>query len=189
MDGRKYQRKSGIKRTLVMLLALVLMTSAFIPGLTARAAEEPATPPEGEEETLTLEKVLENPPTDYETSTEYLNNLDTLVQKLDVDCTKDDCKALYDAVVKAQALIAELTLTEEQETAFTKLAEDILTCLKEEKGYKPEEEEEITPLSDPEPTPDPVCPGDDTCTIEGCTNHVPVCDNCQGEHKTEECTK
>ena len=192
MDGRKYQRKSGIKRTLVMLLALVLMTSAFIPGLTARAAEEPATPPEGEEETLTLEKVLENPPTDYETSTEYLNNLDTLVQKLDVDCTKDDCKALYDAVVKAQALIAELTLTEEQETAFTKLAEDILTCLKEEKGYKPEEEEEITPLSDPEPTPDPVCPGDDTCTIEGCTNHAPKCpgdDTCTIEGCTNHAPK
>ena len=53
------------RQGLAFLLTLVFMTSAFIPGLTARAAE-------GSEAggTLTLEKVLGNPPTDYETSIE-----------------------------------------------------------------------------------------------------------------------
>lgn len=158
------------RQGLAFLLALVLMTSAFIPGLTARAAEG---------EGLTLEEVLENPPTDYETSIEYLNKLDSLVKELEDDCTEADCKALYDAVVEAQALVAEFSeenaLNEEQETEFTEKAEEILTYLTEELGYEPEEEGEIDPQSDPEPTPDPVCPGDDTCTIEGCTNHEPKC--------------
>ena len=39
MDGRKYQRKSGIKRTLVMLLALVMLASVCFPAMRVNAEE------------------------------------------------------------------------------------------------------------------------------------------------------
>lgn len=41
MDGRKYQRKSGIKRTLVMLLALVMLASVCFPAMRVNAEETP----------------------------------------------------------------------------------------------------------------------------------------------------
>ncbi len=40
MDGRKYQRKSGIKRTLVMLLTLVMLASVCFPAVRVNAEEE-----------------------------------------------------------------------------------------------------------------------------------------------------
>ena len=40
MDGRKYQRKSGIKRTLVMLLALVMLASVCFPAMRVNAEQE-----------------------------------------------------------------------------------------------------------------------------------------------------
>ncbi len=39
MDGRKYQRKSGIRRTLVMLLALVMLASVCFPAMRVNAEE------------------------------------------------------------------------------------------------------------------------------------------------------
>lgn len=41
MDGRKYQRKSGIKRTLVMLLALVMLASVCFPAVRVNAEGTP----------------------------------------------------------------------------------------------------------------------------------------------------
>lgn len=94
------------RRGFAFLLALVLTTSAFVPGLTARATEEPTEP--------TLMPTVETNPT-VPATTE--NNNETVEV-----CPGDDTCAIEGC-----------------------------------------------------PNHTPVCPGDDTCTIEGCTNHTLVC--------------
>ena len=41
MDGRKYQRKRGFERTLVMLLALVMLASVCFPAMRVNAEGTP----------------------------------------------------------------------------------------------------------------------------------------------------
>ena len=60
MDGRKYQRKSGIKRTLVMLLALVMLASVCFPAMRVNAEGTPdVTVTEGNTESYSVEGLAE----------------------------------------------------------------------------------------------------------------------------------
>lgn len=168
------------RQALAFLLALVLTTSAFVPGLTARATEG---------ETPTLESL--KPLKDYETAVALLADLDTIAQALPEDAAKEDIKAVYDTVVAAQtdaeALTGDVALTEEKKAEVAAQAATILTYLTEQRGYVPAEPEAQNDEDEEDETPTCTCPEGTEGHIEGCPLYVAPCGTCgeTGTHKAD----
>lgn len=168
------------RRGFAFLLAMVLMTSAFVPGLTARATEG---------ETPTLESL--KPLKDYETAVALLADLDTIAQALPEDAAKEDIKAVYDTVVAAQtdaeALTGDVALTEEKKAEVAAQAATILTYLTEQRGYVPAEPEAQNDEDEEDETPTCTCPEGTEGHIEGCPLYVAPCGTCgeTGTHKAD----
>ena len=178
------------RQVLAFLLAMVLMTSAFVPGLTARATEDPANPiVVEEEETPTLESL--EPLKDYETAVALLADLDTIAQALPEDASEEDMKAVYDAIVTAQAdaeaLTDDVALTDDQKTEVADLSAAILTYLTEKRGYVPAEPEAQNDKDEEDETPTCTCPEGTEGHIEGCPLYVDPCEVCgeTGTHKAD----